>query len=774
MGTSPLEPPNGLASHIRERDLDQVDAHDVKMPSGGNGGTPPRATEGGPSSQGSPQSSVPPSAGHSRHASWSVAEDPGTYRRSTSSVDFTDLAGAGAMPPPPAHPPSRGAPASTGGAVSNSANPQSRPISRTGTESEQLSAMVHVPKGSLEVGNVIVAHDKLVSSGALGLIPASAKPRPLGPKAWLKMDEEGACTAVSIEKHRLASMLRVPMRDLRMLEPNFSNSYSAAILCRERCIVLHLEQVRLLITAEEVYLQDGRNSSVTKYLPELQRRLLMRKLKLMDSHGVPNFDSPHDRSRAYDESDADPSHPPSEKESPERVSIKAEPTDPSQTTLETDRNPAIETDLLKTKKPDPTDTDEDVSVRAGRTRLEAVGMRRSASSEELGRVAATKTDPLAGKSGKSPLGPGSGSGSGSSKDGSNAPSSPGKPRSPKKGGAHHHSGVIHEEGSLRRALSIQRGGDAPRQEELPFELIALEVALEIVCNSLEAEQRETVTEAKTGLEGLRKKVNTNNLERVRRVKSRVTRLTGRVAKVRNEIKRYLDDDSDMRDMYLTRRLLAELFGGAEARGGGGGMGGEHQQTPGGAMKGQTSPRFSTTARKGIRRSSVNLESKLDSARPRPLGDEDRDGEDGFEMGAVLFDDAPAGGYYEEEEEWVDPKDEDKDLQEVEDLLETYFTHIDGTFAELQALDEYIDDTEDFVNIELDSQRNQLIKLELVLTTATLFMTMYGVVASVFGMNVRNGAEDSEGTFVVINVVCSVCTVLAFVLAVAYIRYKRIM
>ena len=55
MGTSPLEPPNGLASHIRERDLDQVDAHDAKMPSGGNGGKPPRATEGvGPSSRGPP------------------------------------------------------------------------------------------------------------------------------------------------------------------------------------------------------------------------------------------------------------------------------------------------------------------------------------------------------------------------------------------------------------------------------------------------------------------------------------------------------------------------------------------------------------------------------------------------------------------------------------------------------------------------------------------------------------------------------------------------
>lgn len=82
--------------------------------------------------------------------------------------------------------------------------------------------------------------------------------------------------------------------------------------------------------------------------------------------------------------------------------------------------------------------------------------------------------------------------------------------------------------------------------------------------------------------------------------------------------------------------------------------------------------------------------------------------------------------------------------------------------------------EDFVNIELDSQRNQLIKLELVLTTATLFMTMYGVVASVFGKNVRNGVEDSKGTFVTINVVCSIMTVVAFVLAVMFIRYKRIM
>ena len=111
-------------------------------------------------------------------------------------------------------------------------------------------------------------------------------------------------------------------------------------------------------------------------------------------------------------------------------------------------------------------------------------------------------------------------------------------------------------------------------------------------------------------------------------------------------------------------------------------------------------------------------------------------------------------------EYHDHKDDDADLQEVEDLLETYFTHIDSTFAELEALDEFIDDTEDFVNIELDSQRNQLIKLELVLTTATLFVSMYGVVASIFGMNLKNGSEDSHAVFVLVNAVCAAGTILA--------------
>ena len=42
--------------------------------------------------------------------------------------------------------------------------------------------------------------------------------------------------------------------------------------------------------------------------------------------------------------------------------------------------------------------------------------------------------------------------------------------------------------------------------------------------------------------------------------------------------------------------------------------------------------------------------------------------------------------------------------------------------------EYIQDTEEYINIELDSSRNRLIRLELLINTATFTIAMYSLVA----------------------------------------------
>ncbi|KAK2374712.1 magnesium transporter [Trifolium repens] len=49
---------------------------------------------------------------------------------------------------------------------------------------------------------------------------------------------------------------------------------------------------------------------------------------------------------------------------------------------------------------------------------------------------------------------------------------------------------------------------------------------------------------------LTSKISTLNLERVRRLKSRLVAMTRRVQKVRDEIKQLMDDDDDMAEMYF--------------------------------------------------------------------------------------------------------------------------------------------------------------------------------------------------------------------------------
>ena len=48
--------------------------------------------------------------------------------------------------------------------------------------------------------------------------------------------------------------------------------------------------------------------------------------------------------------------------------------------------------------------------------------------------------------------------------------------------------------------------------------------------------------------------------------------------------------------------------------------------------------------------------------------------------------------------------------QVEQVLETYFMNLDNTYNKLQTLGEYVDDTEDYVRFEIDTQRNRFIEV----------------------------------------------------------------
>lgn len=68
------------------------------------------------------------------------------------------------------------------------------------------------------------------------------------------------------------------------------------------------------------------------------------------------------------------------------------------------------------------------------------------------------------------------------------------------------------------------------------------------------------------------------------------------------------------------------------------------------------------------------------------------------------------------------------------LFRCYDLSYESIFISLK-LREYVDDTEDYINIMLDDKQNHLLQMGVMLTTATLVVSAFVVVAGIFGMNI---------------------------------------
>ncbi|XP_024964190.1 magnesium transporter MRS2-I-like isoform X1 [Cynara cardunculus var. scolymus] len=270
---------------------------------------------------------------------------------------------------------------------------------------------------------------------------------------------------------------------------------------------------------------------------------------------------------------------------------------------------------------------------------------------------------------------------------------------------------------LRRRLPVanaNRGDlsgqhdEAGEEDESPFEFRALEVFLEAICSFHAACTTELETDAYPALDEFTSKISSRNLDRVRKLKSAMTRLTARVQKVRDELERLLDDDDDMADLYLSRKLSSA----------------SPVSDSGAASWFLGSPTIGSKISRASRASVMTIH-----------GDEN-------------------------------------DVEELEMLLEAYFMQIDGTLNKLTSLREYIDDTEDYINIQLDNHRNQLIQLELFLSSGTVCMSVYSLVTGIFGMNIPYTWNDDHGyMFKWVVILSGGFSAVLFLLIVSYARLK---
>ncbi|XP_015940624.1 magnesium transporter MRS2-I [Arachis duranensis] len=375
---------------------------------------------------------------------------------------------------------------------------------------------------------------------------ALVKKKTQSSRSWILFDASGQGSLLDVDKYAIMHRVQIHARDLRILDPLLS--YPSTILGREKAIVLNLEHIKAIITAEEVLLRDPTDDNVVPVVEELQRRL-------------PQVGSGHQQ-------EAD--------------------------------------------------------------------------------------------------------------------------------GKEYNVGQLDMEGA--------------EEDESPFEFRALEVALEAICSFLAARTTELEMAAYPALDELTSKISSRNLDRVRKLKSAMTRLTARVQKVRDELEQLLDDDDDMADLYLSRKL-ASASPVSGSRGGGGAW-------------------FAA---------SPTIGSKISRASRASLA-------------TVHLD--------------------ENDVEELEMLLEAYFMQIDGTLNKLTTLREYIDDTEDYINIQLDNHRNQLIQLELFLSSGTVCLSFFSLVTAIFGMNIPYTWNENHGyMFKWVVIISGTISAVTFLLIIAYARKK---
>ncbi|KAI8554622.1 hypothetical protein RHMOL_Rhmol05G0112200 [Rhododendron molle] len=485
-----------------------------------------------------------------------------------------------------------------------------------------------------------------------------------GVRPWLVLDAAGQAQVVEAGKHAIMRRTGLPARDLRILDPLLS--YPSTVLGRERAIVINLEHIKAIITAQEVLLLNSRDPSVMPFVEELQRlasliltglnicrRVSYKVLLLIVSCVAPM--------------------------AAKEGGFNADDTD--------------WTNLFDLVEP----------------------ISRSHSPQKFSEGFPGNDD----------------------------------------GGKVDGVGAFDKQDGLK---------------VLPFEFIALEACLEAACSCLENEARTLEQEAHPALDKLTSKISTLNLERVRQIKSRLVAITGRVQKVRDELEQLLDDDEDMAEMYLTDKMVEQHL--------------ENSSQP--SMDEHDGIDDDVARSNMDDRHVISLH--IASSIPAEISSDVNGGSISFEGNVHNIDNTQeqlyaashvlrrdSNGTHTSTTHSVISK---LDVEELEMLLEAYFVQIDGTLNKLSTLREYVDDTEDYINIMLDDKQNHLLQMGVMLTTATLVVSAFVVVAGIFGMNIQIDlfSDEKAGMQEFLWTVCGGATgsVFLYVIAIAWCKHKRLL
>lgn len=305
------------------------------------------------------------------------------------------------------------------------------------------------------------------------------------------------------------------------------------------------------------------------------------------------------------------------------------------------------------------------------------------------------------------------------------------------------------------AAAVSGGNGTTIQEErvlhLPFELLVLECAMHELGIKLDNETIALEREAAPCMEKMLQSVQAEELADGRRIKEKLNALILRLEAFTEALSSILEHDESLDAMCLSKLKVMELVRGDDDK--------------------NDDKNESATAQTG---SIKKVLAKTPSSKKAQ-----------FITRVISNPSTTDASTKEEEKQEYDPENEDFETIEstyeedghehegAEALLEAYYMHAAATQKRAHMLKDLLQSTEAVSSMILDRQRNELIKIDLVVSAALFACSIMSVAGSIFGMNLQSNLETKSGFFVGVILVTSALAAASFVFIIFYCSRKKL-
>lgn len=290
---------------------------------------------------------------------------------------------------------------------------------------------------------------------------------------------------------------------------------------------------------------------------------------------------------------------------------------------------------------------------------------------------------------------------------------------------------------------------------LPFELLVLECAMHELGLVLDNETIALEREAAPCMEKMLQSVQAEELAEGRRIKEKLNALILRLEAFTEALSSILEHDESLDAMCLSKLKVMELVRGDDI---------STTAAPDDDNENESAPRMGAAAT--TQTTTTKKSSKKAQFITRVISNP---------TGMTMNEEKEYDPENEEEFETIDSTNEEDghEHEGAEALLEAYFMHSAATQKRAHALKDLLQNTEAVSSMILDRQRNELIKIDLVVSAALFACSIVSVAGSIFGMNLQSNLETKSGFFVGVIVVTSALAAASFLFIIFYCSRKNL-